>query len=173
VPRRARAWRARVDPGWSLGVSGPVAACQALCVQLGGDWPEQRSEKRCIEEKEVHGGGDSQSSFAPVILWIRMTRPTPLDFIRRPGPTQPSGARDTAVPPTSRNIENSLVVTGKHMKRTLKKTPEKPKSTKIWRSKRLSAWRTCKSANSQVREPSSPHPQHLHPFGLSIIDQAR
>ena len=31
-------------------------------------------------------------------------------------------------------VKNSLVVTGKDMKRTLRETPEKPKSTKFWRS---------------------------------------
>ena len=36
---------------------------------------------------------------SPSSLWIRLTRPTPLG---RPGPTQPSGARDTVVPPTGR-----------------------------------------------------------------------
>ena len=36
---------------------------------------------------------------SPSSLWIRLTRPTPLG---RPDPTQPSGARDTVVPPTGR-----------------------------------------------------------------------
>ena len=61
-------------------------------------------------------------------------------------------------------VENSLVVTGKDMKRTLRENPRKAEIDEILEIKRLAAWRTCKRAKSQMREPGSPpHPQHLQP----------
>jgi hypothetical protein len=69
------------------------------------------------------------------------------------------------------------LVTGKDVKRTphiplrlgnaeIEKTPDSLGNAEIngiLEIKRLTAWRTCKWANSQMRAPSSDHPQHLHP----------
>ena len=39
-----------------------------------------------------------------------------------------------------------------------KRNPRKAEIDEILEIKRLTAWRTCKRAKSQMREPSSPHP---------------
>jgi hypothetical protein len=43
-----------------------------------------------------------------------------------------------------------MVVTGKDMKRTLRENPRKAEIDEILEIKRLTAWRTCKRANSEM-----------------------
>jgi hypothetical protein len=51
---------------------------------------------------------------------------------------------------SSSYVENSLVVTGKDMKRTLRENPRKAEIDEILEIKRLTAWRTCKRAKREM-----------------------